>query len=383
MQALRTRFGSSDLVTAAITADGTSGGKIDAADYGGAAQYLNWYNVMTYDFFGAFDAAGPDRPALAADLVHRHPARRASTPTPRSRSSRARAYRRQAAARHRLLRPGLDRRHPGRPRRHRDRRRPGHLRAGIEDYKVLKNTLPGHRHRRGHRVRQVRQQLVELRHPGHHRRQDVATRTTRVSAALLLGALRRHRQRRADQRHQRPRLSRAPTHHPHGGEGPPPVPPRPHLSSPGRPARVLPGASSPYAARNARLKWAGSRKPQRAATCRTVRPAAAGRTDRGSRRSSRPADQGDGAPSKSRCSGVGHGGPDRPSGRAVGFTLTLPDPASSVRHDAEPLDGVEAIPDAAHGGDDRAAPGQLLPGSAARARRRYAPRNSPRIPRPR
>jgi chitinase len=62
MSALRTRFGSGNLVTAAITADATSGGKIDAADYGGAAQYVNWYNVMTYDFFGAWDADGPTAP---------------------------------------------------------------------------------------------------------------------------------------------------------------------------------------------------------------------------------------------------------------------------------------------------------------------------------
>src|SRR5690606_34480935 len=53
MRALRARFGPDYLVTAAITADATSGGKIDAADYAGAAQYLDWYNVMTYDFFGA------------------------------------------------------------------------------------------------------------------------------------------------------------------------------------------------------------------------------------------------------------------------------------------------------------------------------------------
>ncbi|WP_433513497.1 glycosyl hydrolase family 18 protein [Nonomuraea sp. CA-143628] len=62
MSALRSRFGSGNLVTAAITADGTSGGKIDAADYGGAAQYVDWYNVMTYDFFGAFAAQGPTAP---------------------------------------------------------------------------------------------------------------------------------------------------------------------------------------------------------------------------------------------------------------------------------------------------------------------------------
>ncbi|RCG22745.1 chitinase [Sphaerisporangium album] len=62
MQALRNRFGANYLVTAAITADGSNGGKIDAADYGGAAQYLNWYNVMTYDYFGAWAAQGPTAP---------------------------------------------------------------------------------------------------------------------------------------------------------------------------------------------------------------------------------------------------------------------------------------------------------------------------------
>jgi chitinase len=62
MQALRAKFGTGNLVTAATTADGTSGGKIDAADYAGASQYVDWYNVMTYDFFGAFDADGPTAP---------------------------------------------------------------------------------------------------------------------------------------------------------------------------------------------------------------------------------------------------------------------------------------------------------------------------------
>ncbi|MFE1588815.1 glycoside hydrolase family 18 protein [Streptomyces sp. NPDC058737] len=62
MGALRAKFGQDYLVTAAITADATSGGKIDAADYAGAAQYVDWYNPMTYDFFGAWDAAGPTAP---------------------------------------------------------------------------------------------------------------------------------------------------------------------------------------------------------------------------------------------------------------------------------------------------------------------------------
>lgn len=62
MQAMRAKFGANNLVTAAVTADASSGGKIDAADYGGAAQYVDWYNVMTYDFFGAWAAKGPTAP---------------------------------------------------------------------------------------------------------------------------------------------------------------------------------------------------------------------------------------------------------------------------------------------------------------------------------
>ncbi len=60
MSALRTEFGK-DLVTSAITADGTAGGKIEKADYAGAAQYVDWYLPMTYDFYGAFSAQGRPR----------------------------------------------------------------------------------------------------------------------------------------------------------------------------------------------------------------------------------------------------------------------------------------------------------------------------------
>ncbi|MFD9794054.1 glycosyl hydrolase family 18 protein [Streptomyces sp. NPDC059070] len=62
LAALRAKFGSSNLVTAAVTADGSDNGKMDQADYAGAAQYVDWYNVMTYDFFGAWDAKGPTAP---------------------------------------------------------------------------------------------------------------------------------------------------------------------------------------------------------------------------------------------------------------------------------------------------------------------------------
>ncbi|WP_406863159.1 glycoside hydrolase family 18 chitinase [Streptomyces sp. HUAS MG47] len=62
MSAMRAKFGANALVTAAVTADASSGGKIDAADYAGAAPYMNWFNVMTYDFFGAWAAQGPTAP---------------------------------------------------------------------------------------------------------------------------------------------------------------------------------------------------------------------------------------------------------------------------------------------------------------------------------
>ncbi|SNR22803.1 glycosyl hydrolase family 18 protein [Actinomadura mexicana] len=62
MAAVRARFGSGNLVTAAITADASAGGKMDVTDYGGAARYVDWYNPMTYDYFGAWDAKGPTAP---------------------------------------------------------------------------------------------------------------------------------------------------------------------------------------------------------------------------------------------------------------------------------------------------------------------------------
>ncbi|GAA1283000.1 glycosyl hydrolase family 18 protein [Streptomyces sp. NBC_01474] len=62
MSALRSKFGSSALITSAIPADASDGGKIDATDYAGAAQYVDWYNPMTYDYFGAWDAQGPTAP---------------------------------------------------------------------------------------------------------------------------------------------------------------------------------------------------------------------------------------------------------------------------------------------------------------------------------
>ncbi|MFJ2030239.1 glycosyl hydrolase family 18 protein [Streptosporangium sp. NPDC087985] len=62
VSALRSKFGANALVTAAITADGSNGGKIDVADYAGAVNNLSWLMPMTYDYFGAFNAQGPTAP---------------------------------------------------------------------------------------------------------------------------------------------------------------------------------------------------------------------------------------------------------------------------------------------------------------------------------
>lgn len=62
MQALRARFGSGALLTSAI---GAGAAKINAADYAGAAQYIDFYMPMTYDFFGAWDKTGPTAPHSA------------------------------------------------------------------------------------------------------------------------------------------------------------------------------------------------------------------------------------------------------------------------------------------------------------------------------
>ncbi|KPC93009.1 chitinase, partial [Streptomyces sp. NRRL F-6602] len=61
MRAMRAEFGT-DLLAAAIAADASEGGKLDRADYADAAEYVDWYNVMTYDYFGTWAAQGPTAP---------------------------------------------------------------------------------------------------------------------------------------------------------------------------------------------------------------------------------------------------------------------------------------------------------------------------------
>ena len=142
MGALRAKFGSSKLVTAAITADGTSGGKIDAADYAGAAQYVDWYNVMTYDYFGAFAAQGPTAP-------HSPLTSYSGIPTPGFYSDAAiQKLKSKGVASGKLLLgigfygrgwTGVTQSTPGGTA---TGAAPGTYEPGIEDYKVLKNSCP-------------------------------------------------------------------------------------------------------------------------------------------------------------------------------------------------------------------------------------------------
>ncbi len=142
MGALRSRFGASNLVTSAITADGTSGGKIDAADYAGAAQYVDYYLPMTYDFFGAWAAQGPTAP-------HSPLTSYAGIPTAGFNSDNAiQKLKSKGIPANKMLLgigfygrgwTGVTQAAPGGTA---TGAAPGTYEAGIEDYKVLKNSCP-------------------------------------------------------------------------------------------------------------------------------------------------------------------------------------------------------------------------------------------------
>ncbi len=52
MTAVRNKFGTDSLVTSAVAADGSDGGKVEATDYGLASEQLDFMMAMTYDYFG-------------------------------------------------------------------------------------------------------------------------------------------------------------------------------------------------------------------------------------------------------------------------------------------------------------------------------------------
>ncbi|MBY8814558.1 chitinase [Streptomyces cinereoruber] len=142
MQAMRAKFGANNLVTAAVTADASAGGKIDAADYAGAAPYYDWLNVMTYDFFGAWAAKGPTAP-------HSPLTSYAGIPQAGFNSAEAIAkFKAKGVPANKLLLgigfygrgwTGVTQSAPGGTA---TGAAPGTYEAGIEDYKVLKNTCP-------------------------------------------------------------------------------------------------------------------------------------------------------------------------------------------------------------------------------------------------
>ncbi|MEU9796962.1 glycoside hydrolase family 18 protein [Streptomyces sparsogenes] len=142
MAALRAKFGSGNLVTAAITADASSGGKIDAADYAGAAQYVDWYNPMTYDFFGAWAAQGPTAPHSPLTSYNGIPTQGFNTDAaisklkglgiPASKLLLGIGFYGRGWTGVTQSAPGGTATGPA----------PGTYEAGIEDYKVLKNSCP-------------------------------------------------------------------------------------------------------------------------------------------------------------------------------------------------------------------------------------------------
>ncbi|MFI5753879.1 glycosyl hydrolase family 18 protein [Streptomyces sp. NPDC051569] len=142
VQAMRAKFGANALVTAAVTADASAGGKIDKVDYAGAAPSLNWFNVMTYDFFGAFAAQGPTAP-------HSPLTSYPGIPQAGFNSAEAIAkFKAQGVPAGKLLLgigfygrgwTGVTQDAPGGTA---TGAAPGTYEAGIEDYKILKNTCP-------------------------------------------------------------------------------------------------------------------------------------------------------------------------------------------------------------------------------------------------
>ena len=139
IQALRTRFGANALVTSAI---GAAPSKINAADYAGAAQYLDFIMPMTYDYFGAFAAKGPTAPHSA---LHGY----AGIPTAEFYSDAAvQLLKAKGIPDNKILLgvgfygrgwSGVTQAAPGGAA---TGAATGSYEAGIEDYKVLKNTCP-------------------------------------------------------------------------------------------------------------------------------------------------------------------------------------------------------------------------------------------------
>jgi chitinase len=142
ISALRNKFGSGFTITSAISADGTNGGKLDVADYASGISKLNLVFPMTYDYFGAFAPQGPTAP-------HSPLTSYTGIPTPGFYSDAAiqKLKSKGVPASKMLLGigfygrgwTGVSQAAPGGSA---SGPAPGTYEAGIEDYKVLKNTCP-------------------------------------------------------------------------------------------------------------------------------------------------------------------------------------------------------------------------------------------------
>lgn len=139
MAAVRARFGSDKLVTSAIPAGEA---KLNAANYGAAAQYLDFYMLMTYDFFGGWAPQGPTAP-------HSPLTNFPSIPTPGFYSDNAvQVLKSKGVPANKILLgigfygrgwSGVSQSAPGGSA---SGRAPGTWEQGIEDYKVLKSICP-------------------------------------------------------------------------------------------------------------------------------------------------------------------------------------------------------------------------------------------------
>jgi len=145
MSAMRAKFGLLEVVTRGSPADGRNGGKIDAADYAGRRAYVNWYNVIDIRLLRSLSTRPPKArpPALRRGPIQRIPTA-GSTPTRPSKAQDASASRRRKMfGGHRLLQAaagnGVKQAAPGGGR---HRRCGGKYETGIEDYKILKSSLP-------------------------------------------------------------------------------------------------------------------------------------------------------------------------------------------------------------------------------------------------
>ncbi len=172
VSALRAEFGEEYLVTAAIPADASEGGKLDATDYAGAAQYVDWYNPMTYDYYGAWDAQGPTAPHSPLTAYDGIPDASFTTEATIAKLKEA-----GVPASKLLLGlgfygrgwTGVTEEAPGGSASGPRLRR---VRAGHRGLQGAQGALPGDRRGRRDGVRALRWRVVELRHARDHRRED-------------------------------------------------------------------------------------------------------------------------------------------------------------------------------------------------------------------